>query len=148
MRRRYQELTHYYRRAHYAERSEAVVWVVSVGWRPVSVRADGVCEPRLWYEVWRGERGNSGELAAWQLFAQTLARAWNAILLGAELLNRSLNMPPAVMADELEDQREIRLAKQLRIYYAPEIYGAPVPRPSDQMPGLPAGAPDHSCLIV
>jgi hypothetical protein len=86
--------------------------------------------------------------ADWKAYVTRVCRAWNAILLACHLAGLTLDCPPLILADAVEDVGEPRLADLLRTEYAQgrsDLDGSLLPA---AIPDLPAGAPEHSCIVV
>jgi len=122
------------------------VWVATRALRRYGVHTDS--GDRLASHLWQGPIAQLDAANGWLHYAQHVARVWSAILLAGELAGLNLDCPPVILADAVEDLGEPRLAEVIRRAYAPWCYGEEAPRPGNEMPGLPLGAPDHHTIIV
>jgi hypothetical protein len=131
----------------FTNQENAVVYIIS---RSLHSRLEdpGLIGDRLWLEVYRGPWFEDDRLYDYQQYARDVARTWNAVCLAVEVLDVSKECPPLVMADALDECGECRLGEFLRRAYSPECYGLRPRSVYPVKPRLPAGWPDHSCIIV
>jgi hypothetical protein len=93
-------------------------------------------------------RGTGRFFGEHKAYVERVCRTWNLVLLAADLAGLTLDCPPLILADAVEDAGEPRLAELLRTEYAQarsELDGSLLPA---AIPVLPVGAPDHSCIVV